>query len=110
MATVLLANLAPLVQRGLSQVLSEAGATSVASERRIVAQARRVRPDMVVLGLGRGSERTLAARIVAALPETKVILWPRDEDRMEVLARGRAARLEPARPDTLLEELGCRPT
>jgi hypothetical protein len=103
--TVLLAHLAPIVQRGLAELLADAGADWVAGDRRILAHARRVRPDVVVLGTGRGPARDLAGRICAALPDTKVILWPRDEERMEILSSGCAARLEPARAESLLSEL-----
>jgi DNA-binding NarL/FixJ family response regulator len=105
---VLLGDLAPIARLGLAQVLADHGARTVDGDRhpdRLVAQALELRPDAVVLGLGRADEHALAVRVTAAAPGAKVILWPRDEDRMEVLAAGARARWEPARPDALLNEL-----
>ena len=50
--------------------------------------AARLRPDAVVLDLRDAASRKLADRVRAACPETKVILWARDEDAMEVLDGG----------------------
>jgi hypothetical protein len=106
--TVLLANLAPMAQLGLARMLADAGVRAVDGDRRphrLVDQARVLRPDVVVVGLGQGAGRALAARVRAAVPGAKIILWPRDEERMEVLRQGAGPRSAPARPDALLDEV-----
>jgi DNA-binding NarL/FixJ family response regulator len=88
---VLLGNLEPMVRLGMNQVLEEEGIEVIGEEERpqaLVLMAGRMRPDAVVLDLGQGSSRALGERVRTASPETKVILWARDEDVMEVLDPG----------------------
>ena len=70
--------------------------------------AGRLRPDAVVLDLLQRSSRELGDRVRTASPETKVILWARDEDAMEVLDRGadqRHGASSTAVPEELRSEL-----
>ena len=71
-----------------------------------IAQAR-MRPDAVVLDLLQRSSRELCERVRTASPETKVILWARDEDAMEVLDPGSTTprRIFAAVPEELRSEL-----
>ena len=85
--TVLLGNLEPIMCVGLRRVLSEDGADVIGQEEapnEIVEEAGRLRPDVVVLDLN-GGARSLGERIREVSPQTKVILWARDETVMEVL-------------------------
>ena len=75
-------------------VLTEEGCEVVGEEERpsaIVGEVHRLRPDVVVLDLTAGP-RSSSAAACGASPETKVILWARDEDAMEVLDPGATTR------------------
>jgi DNA-binding NarL/FixJ family response regulator len=88
---VLLGPLEPLVRLGLIDVLREDGIEVVGEEERpqpLLLMAERLRPDAVVLDLRRAGARGLAERVRAASPDSKVILWARDEDALEVLDAG----------------------
>ena len=90
-ARVLLGNLEPMIRLGMIDVLAEEGVEVISDEERpqaLVLMAGRLRPDAVVLDLLHGSSRELAERVRTASPDTKVILWARDEDVMEVLDPG----------------------
>ena len=107
---VLLGNLEPMVRLGMIDVLSEDGVEVVGEEERpqaLVLMAGRLRPDAVVLDLHHGSSRELGDRVRTASPETKVILWARDEDAMEVLDPGSTTprRYVTAGPEELRSEL-----
>lgn len=85
---VLLGHLEPMVCLGMSRVLSDEGVDVIMggdSDAEIVARVERVQPDAVVLGMQAATSRTLGDRLRAGVPTIKVILWPRDEDAMEVL-------------------------
>ena len=107
---VLLGNLEPMVRLGMIDVLAEDGIEVVGEEERpqaLVLMAGRLRPDAVVLDLHHGSSRELGDRVRTASPETKVILWARDEDAMEVLDPGATTprRFFTAVPEELRSEL-----
>jgi DNA-binding NarL/FixJ family response regulator len=88
---VLLGNLEPMVRLGMIDVLEEDGIEVIGEEERpqaLILMAGRMRPDAVVLDLLDRSARELGERVRTASPETKVILWARDEDAMEVLDPG----------------------
>ncbi len=107
---VLLGNLEPMVRLGMIDVLAEDGIAVIGEEERpqgLVLMAGRLRPDAVVLDLLQGSSRELAERVRTASPDTKVILWARDEDAMEVLDPGATPprRFFTAVPDELRREL-----
>ena len=107
---VLLGNLEPLVRLGMIDVLSEDGLELIGEEQRpaaLVLMAGRLRPDVVVLDLLERSSRELCERVRTASPETKVILWARDEDAMEVLDPGATTprRIFDAVPEELRSEL-----
>jgi AmiR/NasT family two-component response regulator len=91
---VLLGNLGPILVIGMARVLAEDGAEVIGQERhpsQIVRSAGRMRPDVVVLDINEEGSRELGARVQRASPETKVILWDRDEAAMEVLDPGAAS-------------------
>ena len=107
---VLLGNLEPLVRLGMIEVLSEDGLELIGEEQRpagLVLMAGRLRPDVVVLDLLERSSRELSERVRMASPDTKVILWARDEDAMEVLDPGATTprRIFDAVPEELRSEL-----
>jgi DNA-binding NarL/FixJ family response regulator len=107
---VLLGSLEPMVRLGMLNVLAEDGIDVIGEEERpqaLVLMAGRLRPDAVVLDLHQGSSRELGERVRTASPKTKVILWARDEDAMEVLDPGAAAprRIFTAVPEELRSEL-----
>jgi len=73
---------------GLQAVLAEDGIEVIGPERnptRIVSEARRLQPDVVLLDLNQVEGRTLGQQIQGVAPRTKVIRWARDETVMEVL-------------------------
>jgi DNA-binding NarL/FixJ family response regulator len=107
---VLLGNLEPLVRLGMIDVLAEDGLELLGEEQRpaaLVLMAGRLRPDVVVLDLLERSSRELCERVRMASPDTKVILWARDEDAMEVLDPGATTprRIFDAVPEELRSEL-----
>ena len=107
---VLLGNLEPMVRLGMIAVLEEDGIEVIGEEERpqaLILMAGRMRPDAVVLDLLDRSSRDLCERVRAASPETKVILWARDEDAMEVLDPGATTprRIFAAVPEELRSEL-----
>ena len=107
---VLLGNLEPMVRLGMIDVLEEDGIEVIGEEERpqaLILMAGRMRPDLVVLDLLDRSSRELGERVRTASPETKVILWARDEDAMEVLDPGATTprRFFTAVPEELRSEL-----
>ncbi len=85
---VLLGPLEPRVRVGMIHQLRGDGREQVGTEKgaqALLLMAARLRPDAVVLDLGDANSRKLADRVRATSPDTKVILWARDEDAMEVL-------------------------
>jgi hypothetical protein len=73
----------------------------------IVEDARRFRPDAIVLDLGDGTSKELRERVRAAAPGAKLILWARDETEMQIFDPGSAIPrwIGTAAPDALLSEL-----
>lgn len=107
---VLLGNLEPMVRLGMIDVLQEAGIEVIGEEERpqaLVLMAGRLQPDAVVLDLLDRSSRELGERVRTASPETKVVLWSRDEDVMEVFDPGSTTprRYFAAVPEELRSEL-----
>jgi len=107
---VLLGNLEPMVRLGMIDVLQEEGIEVIGEEERpqaLVLMAGRLQPDAVVLDLLDRSSRELGERVRTASPDTKVILWARDEDAMEVLDPGSTTprRYFAAVPEELRSEL-----
>jgi AmiR/NasT family two-component response regulator len=110
---VLLGNLEPMMRLGVSRVLAEDDVDVVSEEESataIVAEARRLRPDAVVLSLTQKRSRELGEEVRAAAPETTVILLARDESTMEILGPGGSEprRIETAVSDALRSELRTR--
>jgi DNA-binding NarL/FixJ family response regulator len=107
---VLLGNLEPMVRLGMIDVLAEDGVEVIGEEERpraLVLMAGRLRPDAVVLDLLQRSSRELCEQVRTASPQTKVVLWARDEDEMEVLDPGSTTprRFFAAVPEELRSEL-----
>jgi DNA-binding NarL/FixJ family response regulator len=107
---VLLGKLEPIVRLGMIAVLEEDGVDVIGEEERpqaLVLMAGRLRPDAVVLDLLDRSSRDLCERVRTASPETKVILWARDEDELEILDPGSTTprRFFAAVPEELRSEL-----
>ena len=111
---VLLGDLEPMVSLGMVDVLQEDGVEVIGQEGRpqaLVLMAGRLRPDAVVLDLLQRSSRELCERVRSAAPDTKAILWARDEDAMEILDPGaaRPRRFFSAVAEELRRELGAAP-
>ena len=73
---------------GLERVLTDDGIDVIGQEpnpSQIVIEARRLQPDAVLLDRGDVDAWTLGHQVQDVAPETKVILWARDETVMEVL-------------------------
>ena len=112
---VLLGNLEPLVRLGMSRVLGGDGVDVVAEEGQpadVVAHVMRLHPDTVVLGLDNQEGRELGEQVRAAAPDTKVILWTRDETEMEVFDPGSSAprRIRTSVSGALRSEVGAGPS
>lgn len=112
---VLLGNLEPMTRVGMRNWLADGGIEIVGEvdePTEIVAEARRLAPDAVVLGRDEAGGRTLGEQVRGAAPEVTVILWARDETEMEVFEPGSAAprRVATAVPDALLRELSVSTT
>ena len=108
---VLLGDLDPITLIGIRGALAQDGVEVLAEEGlpdRIVAEARRLSPDAVVIGLDSRRSRRLGRLVRAAAPDTKVILLARDESEIEVLDRGGflPRRIRTRLPEALLSELG----
>ncbi len=89
-APVLLADLGSIAGSGMSGILSERGVEVVTAPAGadLAETVQRVRPSAVVLDLDGDAPRDLTAIVRSACPETKVVLWARREDVMEVLDPG----------------------
>jgi DNA-binding NarL/FixJ family response regulator len=88
---VLLGNLEPLVRMGMERALEDYGCELVGDPHGsgdIVGQAGHLRPDAVVLDLDHGRTQELVLLVRSASPRSKLILWARDEDVMEVVDPG----------------------
>ena len=108
----MLGNLEPLVQLGMSRALEDEGIEVVAEEGPppdVVAHVKRLHPDTVVLGMDGGTARELGEQVRAASPDTKVILWARDETEMEVFDPGSTAprRIRTSVSGALRSEVGA---
>ena len=107
---VLLGNLEPVVKLGMTAVLEEDGIEVIGEESRdaaLVLMAGRMRPDAVVLDLLGRDAHALGGRVQSASPDTKVLLWARDEDELQVLDPGakEPRRLVAAAHEELRSEL-----
>lgn len=111
---VLIGNVDPLVQLGMSRLFTDQGVEFVNQEHAaaIVADAQRIVPETVVLSLEEEQLEALGARIRAAVPEAKIILWARDERVMEVYDPGSLIprRIGHALQDALLREVSTPTT
>jgi DNA-binding NarL/FixJ family response regulator len=110
---VLLGNLDPIVRLGMTGVFEQDGIVVVGSEEQpamIVAEAKRLRPDIIVLPLDSTGTLILGRQVRAAAPDAKVILWARDEDEMQVLDPGSSTPrlIHSLLPEALRRELTTR--
>jgi DNA-binding NarL/FixJ family response regulator len=108
-APVLLADLEPMARVGMLGMLADAGAEVVtaAAGADLAETVRRVQPYVVVLDLDGAEPRELTQTVRRARPETKVVLWARREDVMEVLDPGATVPrfVLGSNPDELCAEL-----
>lgn len=91
---VLLGNLEPVVRMGMVRALEDYGCELVGDPQGItdiVGQAEHLRPDAVVLDLDHAATQELVQLVQSASPMSKLILWARDEDVMEVVDPGAAS-------------------
>jgi DNA-binding NarL/FixJ family response regulator len=105
----------PMVQLGMTRVLSDRGLEVLSMEgeyRDVVGEVRRLRPDSVIFGMDGETSEELRDEVRAAVPETKVIFWSRDETRMDVFDPGVLAprRIQIGVPLALLDEVGATGT
>ena len=103
---VLLGNLEPLVRIGMARALHDYGCELVGDPNGsadIVGQAEHLRPDAVVLDLDHAQSQQLVRLVQSASPSTKLILWARDEDVMEVVDPG--AKVSRLIVDSVSDEL-----
>ena len=106
---VLLGNLDPVARLGMSRILADDGVEVVErtdAARDLVEDVREIHPDAVVLRLENGETARLRELVRGAVPETKVILWARDETEMQVYDPGSA---EPRRMTAGPSRLSQRP-
>jgi DNA-binding NarL/FixJ family response regulator len=104
-----------MVRLGMSRVLGDEGVEVVAEEGQpadVVAHVKRLHPDTVVLGLDGGSAHELSDQVREAAPDTKVILWARDESEMEVFDPGATSprRIRTSVSTSLRDEVGAGPS
>lgn len=107
---ILLGNLEPIMLVGLRRVLDEAGLEVVGQEHlpdRILGEAARLQPDVIVLDLDSARGGTLAEAAHRVAPKAKLIFWARDETLMEVVdpAAGDSRVVALAAPAGLHREL-----
>jgi DNA-binding NarL/FixJ family response regulator len=99
---------------GMEEVLASGGIEVVNREApalSVVAAARELQPDAVVLGMDEGDARRFGEHIRAVAPSAKLILWARDENSMEVFDPGcpAARRVTLPQPRALVGELVRHP-
>ena len=107
---VMLGNLEPIARVGMSRLLLEDGIEIIGDGTQpagLVLDAARLRPDTVVLALDQTASRELSDRVREASPHTKVVLWARTENVMEVIDPGatRPRWVVSGIPEELLAEL-----
>ncbi|MDX6704172.1 MAG: hypothetical protein QOD83_1174 [Solirubrobacteraceae bacterium] len=106
----MLGNLGPMARVGMGRLLREDGIEVVGEQltfASIAPEVERLQPDIVVLDLDQTDSQQLSELVRLAHPRTKVVLWARTEDLMEVIDPG-AARprwVLSGVPDDLLAEL-----
>jgi AmiR/NasT family two-component response regulator len=88
---VMLVNLGPMARIGMRRLLSEDGFEVIGDElvaANVTPEVERLQPDIVVLDLDRTDSQHLSERVRLACPTTKVVLWARTENVMEVIDPG----------------------
>jgi len=106
----MLGNLEPIARVGMSRLLLEDGIEVIGDGTQpagLVLDAARLQPDTVVLDLDQTASRELSDRVREASPSTKVVLWARTENVMEVIDPGasRPRWVVSGIPEELLAEL-----
>ena len=87
----MLGNLGPMAQMGMRRLLSDDGIEVVGDQLAfgsITPEVERLQPDIVVLDLDQTDSQQLSELVRMARPHTKVVLWARTEDVMEVIDPG----------------------
>lgn len=88
---VMLGNLGPMAQMGMRRLLSDDGIEVVGDQLAfgsITPEVERLQPDIVVLDLDQTDSQQLSELVRMVRPHTKVVLWARTEDVMEVIDPG----------------------
>jgi AmiR/NasT family two-component response regulator len=106
----MLGNLGPMAQMGMRRLLSEDGIEVVGEQpasTSITPEVERLQPDIVVLDLDQTDSQLLSELVRLACPHTKVVLWARTEDVMEIIDPGatRPRWVLSRVPEDLLAEL-----
>jgi hypothetical protein len=105
----MLGDLGPIALMGMRRLLSEDGIEVVGGQ--LVAgmtlEVELLRPDVVVLDLDRAESQQLSESVRRACPQTKVVLWARTENVMEIMDPGasRPRWVISGVPEDLLAEL-----
>ncbi len=87
----MLGNLGPMAMMGMRRLLSEDGIEVVGDQlvsASVAPEVERLQPDIVVLDLDQTDSQQLSELVRLACPHTKVVLWARTEDVMEVIDPG----------------------
>lgn len=107
----MLGNLGPIAQMGMRRLLSEDGIEVVGDQPESTSittpEVERLQPDILVLDLDQTDSQQLSELVRLACPHTKVVLWARTEDVMEVIDPGatRPRWVLSRVPEDLLAEL-----
>jgi DNA-binding NarL/FixJ family response regulator len=105
----MLGNLGPIAVMGMRRLLSEDGIEVVGEQPvdDVTLEVELLRPDVVVLDLDGTESQQLTESVRRACPQTKVVLWARTENVMEVMDPGatRSRWVISGVPEDLLAEL-----
>lgn len=107
---VMLGDLGPMTRVGMGRLLGDDGIEIVGDPLTAASatpEVQRLRPDVVVLDLDRTDSLQLCELVRINCPQTKVVLWARTEDVMEVIDPGatRPRLVVSGVPEDLLAEL-----
>jgi AmiR/NasT family two-component response regulator len=106
---VMLGDLGPIALMGMRRLLSEDGIEVVGGQpvASMTLEVELLRPDVVVLDLDRADSQQLSDSVRRVCPQTKVVLWARTENVMEIMDPGasRPRWVISGVPEDLLAEL-----
>jgi hypothetical protein len=105
----MLGDLGPIALMGMRRLLSEDGIEVVGGQSiaGMTLEVELLRPDVVVLDLDRADSQRLSDSVRRVCPQTKVVLWARTENVMEIMDPGasRPRWVISEVPEDLLAEL-----